>query len=69
MLVRTDDFSPAYLQRERFYFSPFNEFVKQKVRGKRQFVLPGIPPDKRAFECGGLFLIECTPEVLSTPTE
>lgn len=56
-LVNRARFAQRYLSDERIYFDPYNDFVVDKVKGEKDFILNGIPKDKILFERGNIFII------------
>ncbi len=56
-LVNRERFAQRYLSDERIYFDPYNDFIVDWVKGKKDFILNGIPKDKILFERGNIFII------------
>ena len=50
-------FSPRYLRYGRFYFEPFNYFVRKLVRQRKVFILAHIPDEYKLFQSGPIFII------------
>jgi len=56
-LVNRTRFTRRYLSDERIYFDPYNDFIIDRVKGNKDFILNGIPKDKILFERGDIFII------------
>ena len=58
LVIYKPHFSKSYLAEGNFYLNPFNEHIKQLVKGKSSFALMGIPRENRLFEDNDIFIVE-----------
>ena len=62
LVVNEGHFDHGYLDQGKFFFSPYNERIKQIVALRSSFYLPTIPAGSREFQGGSLFLVPCSAE-------
>lgn len=58
LVVNKEHFTTDYLKKERFYFKPFNDFIKNLTKQGHDFYL--MQPEKIIFESGDKFIVECS---------
>lgn len=58
LIVNRRHFSEEYIIKGEFYFEPFNTYIKEKVKGTRDFVLDKAPLPGIVFKRDDVFVID-----------
>jgi hypothetical protein len=59
LVVNRNHFSEDYLERESFFFAPYNEYIVDLIERRSDFFLPSIPESEQVFSTEHLFLWRC----------
>lgn len=60
MVVVKYHFFEDYIQVGKFYFRPFDDYIKELVRGKPDFFLTRVPEKYVVFKSPALFIVDCS---------
>jgi len=66
LVVYRAHFSPGYLREGNFYFQPYNDYVQELVKERKEFFLATIPQEKILFEKNDIFVIKANEATLSS---
>jgi hypothetical protein len=59
LVVRDDDFSAKTLKKGKFYFEPFNSFIRESVRGRNHFAVLDLKAFPPIYLFDGVRVIKC----------
>src|SRR3989338_1546684 len=59
LVVDKSQFSDNYIARGDFYYSPFNDYIKQITAGLTSYFLMNLPPGTRIFEGLNIVVVDC----------
>lgn len=59
LVVNEAHFSKEYLERGRFFYAPYNEYIVDVVAKREDFSLASIPDTEQVFSTENLFLWRC----------
>jgi hypothetical protein len=65
LVVDQRGFTQDYLSQQRFFFEPYNDDIIAAVNGRTDFMLNNIPSDKKLFQSGPLFVVNCDEETFA----
>lgn len=66
LVVSQFHFSPEYLAARNFYFQPYNDYVQELTKGRKEFFLPATPEEMVLFEEDDIFVIKADEATLSS---
>lgn len=68
LIVNKDQYTPDFLDDGIFFYAPYNDYIKDIVAERSQFVLPSIDSNYRLFENDTWFLMPCDSSAIAAPT-